>query len=451
MKILLALFLSISAIQQLLPAEIEDLKKQLASAVEEQDSPSIAELCRRILALDPTNSSAWEKRVRALFDLGDLTRCEATLVAWQKTVTLAPAIGEDLWGDIFFARGDHDSALTFWTRYLDANARATKTLEKVAWLHELDKHWAPAIDALTKRISIGDEAGPRVWRARMYLRLRKWDAAFTDIHRANELDATNEAVEAWLPQFERMEQFLAEIKKLDTLIQPAAWELLLDRALLFQQARRPELQLEDAEQALIAFPDSRRAMIQRGYALIQLGRRDEAAKLRFNLQPSPPHPEGAEMRRLAEALRRIGNLDAKIRANSDDAKLLAQRAWECNELNQYGFALDDAEAALKISSELAEANLEAGFALMHLDRENAALEKITRSTELDPQNARAWRCLGEIEMARANYPAAIDFFSRALKYREAPDVLRERRECFLRTGREEEARLDEARIKRFQK
>jgi hypothetical protein len=68
------------------------------------------------------------------------------------------------------------------------------------------------------------------------------------------MDPTDPQVKEWLPQFERLQKFLPQIKALDAQIakspnDPAVAGPLLQRARVFVLADRPLLAIEDAERA----------------------------------------------------------------------------------------------------------------------------------------------------------------------------------------------------------
>jgi len=92
--------------------------------------------------------------------------------------------------------------------------------------------------------------------------------------------------------------------------------------------------------------------------------------------------------------------------------------------------------------------VELGFARMKLDDIKLARNDFAFATELDPKNAIAWRSLGEIAMDQADYPVAIDNFSRSLKLRESPLVLQKREQCYRNSGHNQEADQD---LQRWQK
>src|SRR2546429_9588439 len=100
----------------------------------------------------------------------------------------------------------------------------------------------------------------------------------------NRWDASDSQVKEGLPQFERLQKFLPQIKALDAQIakspnDPAAAGLLRERARIFALAGRPLLALEDAERALKLQPASRRARTQTAEALLWANRANDAEKL----------------------------------------------------------------------------------------------------------------------------------------------------------------------------
>lgn len=423
--------------------ELRDLHAQLEAAEHDgsPDDAAVAEISRRIVKIDPTDHATWEKRVRALLGLGDLKGCQQALDQWEQPERGIPVVANELKAELDFARENYDGALDHWQAYLRAKPDDTKTLEMIAWVHELRGDWDKAEKTLTKLIGVEDSAGSRVWRARCRMQLRKWDAAIADINKANAIASDDEAVKEWLPQFETLEKSLPAIKALDRKIaggkpQP---DLLLDRAALLSDAGRHELALEDADAALKLSPGSRRAILQKAFELDQLKRDNEAAKLRVIVK-STSFTDGA--------LKKIGELDARIVAKPKDASLLTERAREYSDIDQYALALEDAAAACDLDPKSAAAQVEAGFASMKLGNPDEAKRRFTLATELDPKNAVAWRSLGELRMAVADYPAAIDFFSRSLKLHESPLVLKNREKCYRFSGHEKEADQD---LQRWQK
>ena len=422
--------------------DLKSLRAQLEEAEkgETPDNAAVAELSRRILQVDPHDEELWEKLAHAWLDIGDLKQCEQALDQWEKQKPGAAAIVE-LRGETEFARQNYNNALRHWTAYLALKPGETETYELIAWVHELRRQWDKAEAILTKLIAVEDSADTHVWRARCRVQMRKWDAAIADIQKANSLAADDETVKEWLPQFELLQKSLPKIKAIDRKLadgkpQPA---LLLDRALLLRDAQRYDLALEDSTAALDLAPESRRAILQKGRDLYQLKRGDEAAKLRVIVK----HLDFSD-----DALLKLGALDTKIDAKPKDAALLTERARECSDIEQYALALRDADAAFAIDPRSAAALVESGYASMELDHPHEARRKFIHATELDPKNAIAWRSLGELDMDLANYPAAIENFSRSLKLRESPLVLQKREKCYLYTGHDAEAVQD---FQRWQK
>jgi tetratricopeptide (TPR) repeat protein len=421
--------------------DAKDLRAQLTAADDKHDTPAVAEISRRILQIEPQDQAVRETRVRALLKIGDLEHVKQALDEWEQQAKPPDAATIDLRGDLAFEEKKYDDALRCWSSYLDAKPDAVDTFKKIAWLHESRNEWSDAAAALTKWISSGDAADKRVWRARCNLQMRKWDEAFADIKKANAVDSSDADVKQWLPQFETLEKSLPQIKALDAKISAGPkWPLLLDRALLFYDAERYDLALQDAEQAgRFGDEQSRSILLIRGGALIALGRSDEAAKLKIVVKKNDL-PD--------DTLQKIRKLDAQILDKGPAAAPLTDRARLCNDLEQYALALEDAQSAAQRDPHFANAFVEAGFALMKLERRKEAREKFTLATELDPKNFVAWRSLGEIEMDRANYADAIAFFTRSLKLHESPKVLEKRATCYRNSGHNKEADAD---FLRFQK
>ena len=147
-----------------------------------------------------------------------------------------------------------------------ARADAATDYDNLAELCAAQARWADHAAYRTKAIAAQDTAARRVLRAVAFLRLHNWDAAYADMAKANKMDATNPQVKEWLPQFERLQKFLPQIKPLDAQIakspnDPAVAGLLLERARVLILAGRPLLAIDDAERAFKLQPASMRARL----------------------------------------------------------------------------------------------------------------------------------------------------------------------------------------------
>jgi len=257
-------------------SDVSQLHAQLSKAEEADNKAAIIELSRRIVAIAPNDSDAWETLTQTQLEIEDLDRLAQTLDAWQK-VRRPPAAIEDFRGDLCLKRKDYHNAERHWLAFLATKPPASEAAteyDKLADLCVTQERWADNAAYRTKAIAAEDSAARRVFRACAFLRLHKWDAAYADMAKANKIDASDSQVKEWLPQFERLQKFLPRIKALDARIakSPNDIALLLDRARIFTLAGRPLLALDDAERALKLQPASMRARIQTAEALLDVDR-----------------------------------------------------------------------------------------------------------------------------------------------------------------------------------
>jgi tetratricopeptide (TPR) repeat protein len=280
------------------------------------------------------------------------------------------------------------------------------------------------------------------------LRLHQWDAAYADMDKANKTDSTNSQVREWLPQFERLQNFLPQIKEADAKIAkaPDDVDLLLERARYFTLAGRPLLALDDCERAMKLRPVSMRARVQTAEALIDVKRADDAAKL----QISSMLTREADMHVSEQKLRELADEDAQISQNSGWAEPLAARAKTLRYLHQYTLALVDARAALALDDKSVAAHIEAAENLNELGQFKEALVHITKATELNGDDWAAWFHRGVLEAQRANFPAAIESLTRSLKIHETVDALRAREKCARRISKIDMADADLKRIQELE-
>jgi tetratricopeptide (TPR) repeat protein len=431
--------------------EVSQLRSQLEAAKDATDKPAIIELSRRILAVTPNDSDVWKTLAQTELETEDLDRLEQTLDAWQKAVRRAPAAIEDFRGDVSFRRKDYQNAERHWLAYLALKpppADAATEYDNLANLCAAQERWEDHASYRTKAITAKDSAARRVSRAIAFLRLRKWDAAYADMVKANKMDATDPQVKEWLPQFEQLQQFLSRIKALDAQIakapnDPAIGGLLLERARLFTLAGRPLLALDDAQRALKLEPASMRARIQTAEALLDVDRVDDAAKLEIGKDLR----RGEDKHVSEQALRDLGALDTRLLADPKDSNALIARSKILRELRQFTLALADARAALALNDKSADAHFEAAQDLNGLGQEKEALEQARIATELDPRDPAKWFFRGVLERQRANFSAAIESQTRSLEINESLMALNEREQCERRIGKIHEADADLRRIR----
>jgi tetratricopeptide (TPR) repeat protein len=347
-----------------------------------------------------------------------------------------------------FKRKDYQCAERHWLAYLAAKPPASDAAteyDNLADLCATQERWEDHAAYRTKAITAKDSAARRVSRAIAFLRLHKWDAAYADMAKANKMDATDSEVKEWLPQFERLQQFVPQLKALDAQIakSPNDFGLLLERARIFTLAGRPLLALDDAERALKLQPVSMRARIQTAEALLDVDRVDDAAKLEVGRDLR----RGQDKHLSEQTLRDLGGFDARLLENPNDSDALAARSKILRELRQFTLALADARSALAINDKSAAAHFEAAQDLSGLGREKEALEQARIATELDPKDSAKWFFRGVLERQRANLSAAIESQTRSLQINESLVALNEREQCERRIGKVSEADADLRRIR----
>jgi tetratricopeptide (TPR) repeat protein len=445
-----AVFLLLCVSNSLLGADqqVSQLRVQLETAEKAADKPAIVELSRRILAITPNDTDVWETLAQAQLDIEDFDRLEQTLDAWQKILRRPPAAIEDFRGSVCFKRKDYQCAERHWLAYLATKppaADAATEYDNLANLCAAQERWEDHASYRTKAIAAQDSAARRVSRACAFLRLHKWEAAYADMAKANKMEATDPEVKEWLPQFERLQGFLPQIKALDAQIakSPNEVELLLERARLFTLSGRPLLALDDAQRALNLQPASMRARIQTAEALLDTGRPEDAAKLQVNDKLT----RAGDKHVSEQALRDVGALDTRFLANPKDSDALVARSKILRELRQLTLALADARAALAINDKSADAHFEAAQDFDGLGQGKEALDQVRIATELDPKDPAKWFYRGVLERQRANFPAAIQSQTRSLEINESLVALTEREQCERRIGKINEADADLRRIR----
>jgi tetratricopeptide (TPR) repeat protein len=433
--------------------ELQQLRDQLKKAQDAQDKPAIIELSRRIVAVAPNDSNTWDTLAQMQLESEEFDGLERTLNEWQKAFKKPPAGIEDFRGGLCFKRKDYQCAEQHWLAFIATKpprADVATDYDNLAEVCAAQSRWADHAAYRAKAIAAQDTVARRVLRAVAFLRLRHWDAAYADMAKANKMDATDTQVKQWLPEFERLQKFLPQIKALDAQIaksqnDPSAAGLLLERARVLILAGRPLLAIEDAERAFKLQPASMRARIQLAEALLDAGKTEDAAKLEVDRYLR----RGEDKHVSDEALRELGRLDDRLSANPKDADALVARAKILRDLRQFTLALADANAALAINNKSAAAHFEAAQDLDGLDRQKEALLHARIATELDPHNSNVWFLRGVLERQRADFMGAVASQTRSIEINESLIALTEREQCQRRIGKTAEADADLRRIQQL--
>ena len=426
--------------------ELQQLRDQLKKAQDAEDKPAIIELSRRIVGIAPNDSGTWDTLAQTQLESEELDGLERTLDQWQKAVRRPPAAIEDFRAELCFKRKDYQCAEQHWLAFIATKPRAdvATDYDNLAELCAEQARWADHAAYRTKAIAAQDTAARRVLRAVAFLRLYNWDAAYADMAKANKMDATDPQVKEWLPEFERLQKFLPQIKPLDAQIAKSPNDVapLLERARVFILAGRPLLAIDDGERAFKLQLGSMRARIELAEALLDAGQPENAAKLdvdRYLRRGEDKHVSD-------EALRELGTLDARLSVNPKDADALVARAKILRDLRQFTLALADANAALAINDKSAAAHFEAAQDLDGLDRQKEALSHARIATELDPHNSNMWFFRGVLERQRADFAGAVASQTRSIEISESLVALSEREQCERRIGKTSEADADLRRI-----
>jgi tetratricopeptide (TPR) repeat protein len=431
---------------------LQQLRDQLKKAQDAEDKPAIIELSRRIVGIAPNDSNTWDTLAQTQLESEELDGLERTLDQWQKAVRRLPAAIEDFRAGLCFKRKDYQCAEQHWLAFIATKpprADVATDYDNLAELCAEQARWADHAAYRTKAIAAQDTATRRVLRAVAFLRLHNWDAAYADMAKANKMDATDPQVKEWLPEFERLQKFLPQIKPLDAQIAKSPNDIapLLGRARVFILAGRPLLATDDGQRAFKLQPASMRARIELAEALLDAGQPENAAKLEVDRYLR----RGEDKHVSDEALRGLGTLDARLSVNPKDADALIARARILRDLRQFTLAFADANAAVAINDKSAAAHFEAAQDLDGLDQQKEALLHARIATELDPHNSNMWFFRGVLERQRADFAGAVASQTRAIEISESLVALTEREQCERRIGKTAEADADLRRIQELKR
>jgi tetratricopeptide (TPR) repeat protein len=418
------------------PPEDKMLRTQLMREIRQRSYDQAVPIAHRLIKLTPQDNSVWKRLAQAQFGLGDLDAATQTLIEWRKTVRSPATRLDEYEGDLANEKHDSAAARQAWDKVLAAQPKNKRVLEKTALLEQSQQRWAEAITVWSRLLKIQDDADGWINLALCQRRLRDWDHAFQDLHRAQQLAPDDPEVRRWSKLFEKLSKFLDQIRELDAKVAavPNDAGLLADRALMLLRSGDPELALDDCEMASALAPWAVRSKLFQAIALIAVNRAPECERLSVR---QPLRLEALT----PEFLETMSRLDSAISVERTNPEHFAARSWQLNEIGQPMLALQDAEKAARLDPKSASACVEVSYSLMKLGRAKEASDKIKQATELDPNLASAWQYRGELEMAEGNNLAAIESLSRALAIQQTAAGLQKREECYRRVGLH--ARADE--------
>ena len=416
--------------------EEKTLRVQLSHELRHHSYDKAVPIARRLIELAPQDNGVWKRLVQVQVGLHDLDRVKQTLAEWRKTVRSPTPRLDEYEGDLARENRDLSRAHQAWDKVLAAQPKNRRVLEKIALLEQGQEHWAEAVALWSRSLKIRDDATGWINLALCQRRLRDWNHAFQDLHRAQQLASDDPEVQHWSKLFEKLSKFLDQIRELDAKVaaMPDDAGLLAERALLLLRAGDPELAFDDGEMANALAPWAVRPKLFQASALVALNRGNECERLSIR---QPLRLEALT----PEFLETMSRLDAAIAVERTNPEHFAARSWQLNEIGQPMLALKDAETAARLDEKSASAWAEVSYSLMKLGRTKEAFEKIKRATELDPNLASAWQYRGELEMAGGDNLAAIESLSHALEIQKTVAGLQKREECYRRAGLR--ARADE--------
>jgi tetratricopeptide (TPR) repeat protein len=426
-------------------AGLPEWRAQLKAAQEAADPGAIEELTRRIVAADPHDADSWTTLVQTQIDAEDYDRAFVSLQQWQDAVKPAPPAIDSFRGDIYLARGMPVDAERAWNASLAIDPRDYHVLSKLADLLETESRWTDVLALRTRAAAVKPAAALIAARAGALLNVHQWDAAIAEIHRANDLDATDATVQQWLPKIELLATRRKDIFAQDLLMKldPRNIHPLLDQAQVFMEIGEPFLALANDRRALGIDPGSVRARVQAGEAALALDNKPiDAAKFKISHDLLRDQSGMVDKKVLHE----LDERDAAVRRNPGKPAPLAARSKTLRGIKQYVLALDDAQAALALDPNSPDAQFEMGHDLDALGRSREALPHIIRATELRPNDPVAWYYRGVVEANRSDFTAAIASQSRSLAIHESEVALRARLDAELRLCLSDKATADLQRL-----
>lgn len=189
---------------------------------------------------------------------------------------------------------------------------------------------------------------------------------------------------------------------------------------------RVEDALQSFARATVLQPDYAEAFYNRGNALLDLNRCEEALQsYERALAIAPDYAQahynrGNALLALQRPAQALESLDRALKLDPGDAQALSNRGNALLALGRGFEAIDSYDRALALAPDLADAHYARGTALLGLNRMEAALQSFDRALALQPQNASALNNRGNALLALKRTAEALQSYERAFAI--APDL-----------------------------
>jgi predicted O-linked N-acetylglucosamine transferase (SPINDLY family) len=228
--------------------------------------------------------------------------------------------------------------------------------------------------------------------------------------------------------------------------QPEHFDALQFLAAIAIQQKNFVVALELFEQAIKINPSLPSSHNNRGTALLNLNRVEEALKsydCAIKINPdyvAALSNRGYALYKLKRHEEALEFYDRAIKINPDYVDALNNRGTTMRGLNRYGEALESFERALMIKPDYVEALKNRAIALLDLKRHEEALESYNRALKIKPDDAEALNGLGTALLGLNRHEQALESYDRALRI--SPDfavALSNRGNALLELNRNEEA------------
>jgi tetratricopeptide (TPR) repeat protein len=203
-------------------------------------------------------------------------------------------------------------------------------------------------------------------------------------------------------------------------VQPAHFDALHLLGVIAAQSRDPGRAVELIGRAIQAYPRSAPALCNRGSALHDLGRWEEAlADCDHALGIDADYPaahfnRGNALQALGRLEEAVGSFDRAIALRPDFAEAHFNRGNALHEQNRLEAALASYDSAIAALDTYPEAHSNRGLVLKELGRLDAALASYDRALAIEPNHVQAHFNRGNLLKAQEKWDAAAESYARAL-------------------------------------
>jgi len=445
-RTLLSIGLALSVVG---PAGAASLPEQLDLARQDGDRLAQTEIIQRILHVEPANRELREDLANLWLEIEDYDRAEKTV---QDEALVSPSLRTRVLARVLYSRdGKKDEAIALLADFHNKTPDDLAVTRQLAESMAATGQFQPLVTLLDQAPGVNSDAPLLITRAEARRSLLDFKGALDDFAAAGKIGSEDSAVVSRRPAFERLAEAQNHITAASAVLEknPTDAAALLSRAYWYLYsgfgATLAKADAEAARQAEPAFISARLLYALAAHSSGALSAENARKDLLVDVSKPMPAWKNLDL---------IFRDDGVLKKQPRDAKTLAARAFQLNDIQQYFLAEGDADAAIALAPTDATARVEKIYALVKRKEYEPAASEFRKLESGKPPAAKlasAASYLTDAAFAEARFEIALDYINRAIKAQPKPQYYKQRAAVLQRLNRGAEADADLAQAGALQK